>query len=310
VEPAGDHGQALVDAIHAATKSIHMEMYLLTLDSVVSALAAKASAGLDVKVLLNETFPSLEDSNASVMSTLTRENVNARWASPAFAYTHEKAVIIDGRAAWIMTANATDSSYESNREYIAIDTDPTDVAEAEAIFEDDFVQSGYEAETPASTPTISGRLVVAPAPPMNSLPELVALITSAKKAVYAEVEEFDNASVANALVSAVHNGVSVDLVVANTSDNTSSNPALQAIRSGGGHVFIGGAPEGSSTAQQPYIHAKAIVVDGALAWVGSENFSTGSLEFNRELGVVFTGASEVAKVRTTIEKDVTGAVPF
>ncbi len=39
------------------------------------------------------------------------------------------------------------------------------------------------------------------------------------------------------------------------------------------------------TSSALYIHAKVIDVDGAKAFLGSENFSTASLEYNRELGV-------------------------
>ena len=53
----------------------------------------------------------------------------------------------------------------------------------------------------------------------------------------------------------------------------------------------------------PYVHAKAMVTDKTTAYVGSENFSTGSLQYNRELGVVFSIASEVTKVESTIVAD-------
>ena len=38
------------------------------------------------------------------------------------------------------------------------------------------------------------------------------------------------------------------------------------------------------TASALYIHAKAIDVDGATSFIGSENFSTASLGYDRELG--------------------------
>ena len=58
----------------------------------------------------------------------------------------------------------------------------------------------------------------------------------------------------------------------------------------------------------PYIHAKAIVVDCVAgvckrAFIGSENFSAGSLGYNRELGVIFDQAPEIAKVKTAIDHD-------
>ena len=54
------------------------------------------------------------------------------------------------------------------------------------------------------------------------------------------------------------------------------------------------------------IHAKALVADGARAYVGSENFTGGSLGYNRELGVIFDeadNAGQVTKVDSTILSD-------
>jgi len=51
------------------------------------------------------------------------------------------------------------------------------------------------------------------------------------------------------------------------------------------------------------IHAKAVVADGARAYVGSENFSGGSLGYNRELGVMFSDPAAVAAVGSSIARD-------
>ena len=53
----------------------------------------------------------------------------------------------------------------------------------------------------------------------------------------------------------------------------------------------------------PYIHAKSMVADGLRAYVGSENFTTGSRLHNRELGVIFAQPAEVQKVLTTTAAD-------
>ena len=52
-----------------------------------------------------------------------------------------------------------------------------------------------------------------------------------------------------------------------------------------------------------YIHAKSMVADGLRAYVGSENFTTGSLLHNRELGVIFAQPAEVQKVLSTTAAD-------
>ena len=53
----------------------------------------------------------------------------------------------------------------------------------------------------------------------------------------------------------------------------------------------------------PYLHAKAIVIDSVRAYVGSENFTDNSLNMNRELGLIIGAPSEVAKVQTTVRAD-------
>src|SRR5207244_548991 len=117
-----------------------------------NALIAQKNAGRDVKVLLNQNFP-VGGSNQTVFTQLQNAGVAVKWAPATFNLTHEKCVVVDGHTAWIMTMNATASSPTANREYLAVDTVPADVQEAEDIFEADY------AGTTANT---SGLLVAAP----------------------------------------------------------------------------------------------------------------------------------------------------
>jgi phosphatidylserine/phosphatidylglycerophosphate/cardiolipin synthase-like enzyme len=55
---------------------------------------------------------------------------------------------------------------------------------------------------------------------------------------------------------------------------------------------------------------KAFVVDGAAAYLGSENFSYTSLSQNREAGIFTNDAASVKPVADTFEKDFAGAVDF
>ena len=58
-----------------------------------------------------------------------------------------------------------------------------------------------------------------------------------------------------------------------------------------------------------YIHAKAIIVDEQRAYVGSQNFSRTSLEFNRELGVIVSDPLAVARLTAVFAGDWRSAVP-
>ncbi|HEY3354663.1 MAG TPA: phospholipase D-like domain-containing protein [Polyangia bacterium] len=282
VEP-GDNGAALGAAIGSATTSVHMTMYLLSSSTIINALIAAQHAGRDVRVVLNQSFPSgTSSSNASVYSQLQTAGVGVHWAPSGFTFTHEKCVIIDGHTAWIMTMNATTSSPSSNREYLAVDTAPADVAEAEAIFEADYSGASI---------TPSGNLVVAP---VNARARLVALIASANSTIDMEAEELSDSQIVSSLVVARGRGVAVKIVLADDPPSASQSQAVATLKSAGAQLV---------SLSNPYVHAKSLVVDGASAYVGSENFTTNSLVYNRELGVIFSAAAEVQKVLTTTRGD-------
>jgi cardiolipin synthase len=303
VEPDGSGDAAgLLSAINSATTAVHVEMYLLTNSKYIDAFIALHKAGKDVKVVLNQTFPSgtsSSDTNANSYSQLMSAGVPVVWAPSFYTYTHEKAVIIDPAGGtysqvWIMTMNLDTDAPKDNREFLAQDTNAPDIAEAEAIFQADYVNTSI-------TPT--GTLIVAPAPPNNCVTQLVDLVNSATTSIDLEAEELDDsgteseAKVFSALTAKAKAGVTVHVVLEDSSDSEQTT-AVSALEAAGGKV-VGYSCSGKGLD----IHAKALVADGARAYVGSENFSGGSLGYNRELGIIFTEASEVAKVYSTIQSD-------
>jgi phosphatidylserine/phosphatidylglycerophosphate/cardiolipin synthase-like enzyme len=300
--------KGLLTAMQNAKAAVHVEMYLLTNSNYIDALIT-LSKTIDVKVVLNQTFPTgtaAAQTNASSYTQLQAGGVNVHWAPTTTgfdSYTHEKTVIIDPGAAtaqaWIMTMNLDTSAPQSNREYLAQDVNAADVNEAEAIFEADYASTKI-------TPT--GDLVVAPAKQNNAWAALLALVNGATKTIDVEAEEYDSsgyeADIANALVARAKAGVAVRMVLED-STNTSQASAVSALQAAGGQVV--GYAYGSSSLD---IHAKAIVVDGTTAFVGSENLSGGSLGYNRELGVIFDEPSAVSAVATTIAADFTGGSAY
>ena len=71
--------------------------------------------------------------------------------------------------------------------------------------------------------------------------------------------------------------------------------AFSQLESDGVHVVL--YPDTSSAL---YIHAKVIDVDSTKAFVGSENFSTASLDYNRELGLITSSASVLGPLNATL----------
>jgi cardiolipin synthase len=128
--------------------------------------------------------------------------------------------------------------------------------------------------------------------PVNSRAKITALIASAQTSLQIEDEEMYDTSSENALIAAARRGVSVRLILPWPADIEVADVAR--LKAGGVQLVYVSAP---------FIHAKVIVADGRLAFVGSENFSSTSLDENREVGLLLADTTALATITTTFERD-------
>lgn len=277
----------LTQAIASAQRSVWVEVYLLTDSAVIHALEDAANRGVDVRVLLElHPYGSGSTSAALTLEELQAAGVKAEGSNPAFHYTHEKAMIVDGATLWVMTANLTKSglggsSAAVNREYLVVDTAAPDVAEASAIFVADWQRT---------RPTLGDATLVVS--PVNARGDLAALIGAARSRLIVEDEEMYDSQSEDALIAAAQRGVNVEVVLPQPSGGTDGD--VQRLVSGGVHVrYIATL----------YMHAKMIVADGQQAFVGSENFSANSLDDNRELGLLISDPTAIATLTATFATD-------
>lgn len=289
-----DNGAAVLDAIKGATKSVHMTMYLLSDNATINALGALKAAGKDVKVILNQNFPFSGDGNTAAYNTLQSKGVDVRWAPAGYNYTHAKTVIIDGTKLLVMTMNLTYSSASTNREYIATVTDADDVAEAEAIFQADFANKSSLA---------TGKLLVSPrnSVVIDARTRLLALIDGAKTTLDVEGETLSDDTIVAAIIAAKKAGLRVRVVLDAQTGTTAQQDSVAQLKAASVPIVSLGNPD---------VHAKAIVADGKLAYIGSMNFTANSLNDNREIGIITNAAAEVAKVERTIADDFAAGNPL
>ena len=282
VEP-GDQGAALVDAINAATRSVHVTMYLLTAPEVIDALIARHRAGVDVQIVLNQRFDTPGNSNLTPFDQFQAAGVPVVWSSSTYEFTHEKCVVIDGTTAWIMTMNSSKSSFVKNREFLAVDTTAADVAEAEAQFQADFAHQPY---------TPQGDLLMSP---VTARPGIGKLIDGATQTIDFEVEEMSDPALVTALCNAANRRVHVRGALSHGTRSHLADNAITSLK-GCGITMV--------ELSHPYLHAKAIAVDGARVYIGSANFSATSLDKNRELGLVTSSTQAVQTVAATVSADI------
>jgi cardiolipin synthase len=163
-----------------------------------------------------------------------------------------------------------------------IDGDPLDVGEADNIFRADW-------DRIAPVLNDSDLLVS----PVNARSMFGQLIGRARHSIDVYSEEMLDQGVVRQLARAARRGVRVRVLAA-----TVATWARARLISAG--ALVG---KGSTVAGGIYIHAKALIIDDRLGFVGSENFSSTSLDQNRELGVILTGTALVARLEATFRRD-------
>ncbi len=292
VEP-DDGEQVITNAIGSAQKSIWLEIYILSDRNVIRALEEAANRGLDVRVMLEPHPFGGGSSPSKTLDTLAAAGIKTQFTNPSFSLTHEKCMIIDGITTYIMTSNfsrsalggSSGSSGYRNREYGIIDTNQQDVQATAAIFMADWNHSTAQFNDP--------NLVVSP---INSRNDFTTLINSAHSTLLIEAEEMNDSDIEQALTNAAQHGVQVEVILptANTSSGDSNSQGIASIKQGGVQV---------REDAQLYMHAKIIVVDNKVAFVGSENISAQSLDQNRELGIIVSDPSVLNKIQTTFQND-------
>jgi len=288
-EPASGYSFILT-AIDNAKRSIDLSMYELSDQSIEQALITKARSGVDVRVILNSDYEGVSE-NSAAMSTLKAGSVHVVWA-PSDQIFHAKYLVIDDDVAYIGTGNFVPSDYSSTRDFWVTDVDSSDVSAVTATFNSDFDGGGVASFQ-------SGGLVWSP----GSTEAMVNLIASAHRSLLVENEEMDSSPIENALISASRRGVDVKVVM---TQDSQWNDALDRLASSGVHVRV-------LNESQVYIHAKVLCVDcspdAGIVFIGSENFSTSSLVYNRELGIISSTLAAVRALRTAVDSDYANGVP-
>ena len=121
-------------------------------------------------------------------------------------------------------------------------------------------------------------------------------------------ENLGDAAVMSALERAAGRGVSVRVIAPLCDDNV--NPLYDLpllVRLGRAGVNARAMPTPAS-AEQPYMHAKMMIADGAGAYVGSINPSTNSTQRARELGFFFSDAAAIQAISRDFEQDWTVSI--
>ncbi len=284
-----DGENAIYNFVNSATSSVDVTIYELKDVTLENDLVAREKAGVNVRVILDQAQKSYD---TAAYNVLTAGGVGVVWSSTAFTYTHQKTITVNNDESYVSTGNFDTTYYATSRDFGVFDTDANDVAAVVAVFNADYAHASI-------TPSDGDDLVWSPT---DSQSHLLALIDGAQHSLDIEQEEFSDTTLVNAIVADENRGVTVRVVVEDPSDYTSE---LNEITAAGGKVT------GYSSSTGYYIHAKTVIADygtsTAKAFAGSENFSSNSLNDNRELGLITSDSGVVSGLEAAFNADFTGS---
>jgi cardiolipin synthase len=275
-----------VDALKVAQTSIDLSVYLMGYGGILDQLEAKARAGVQVRVILDQLK---QATNQKYFDRLVAAGAQVHWSDPEFDYFHAKFFVVDHAVAVMSTGNfSKDYSIDLERNFVAVDRDPADVADLDAVFAADW------GDTTLAMPCT--RMVISP---INARERILDVIDGAQHTLLIESMQFADTGVREAVKRRIDAGVEVRALLADASWIDANAAAATYLKNLGVTVkYI------------PHLHTKMLVADGAVAYTGSENFSYTSLEKNREVGVILVEPTSVAPLVTTFEKDWTAGVEF
>ena len=281
VTPGNEARDLVAGDILTARKSVLVECYLISDPTIVQALQSARQRGCDVRVLMEEAPFGGFSMNQTIRNQLRSSGIDASWGNRVYSFTHAKYVVIDGVVAWIMTANLSKSAFDKNREILVRTGNQTVVGDLVRIFWADRRRS----------PCTVGPLVVSP---VNARQRLRALLRESRHRVDIASEVFDDEEIRGVLEDLASRGVVVRVLVA-APENIAANAVTRSQLEGTGVTV--------RYLESPYLHAKYIVVDGRLAYVGSHNLSAGSLDENREVGFITDDCMVLSTLETTFSGD-------
>ncbi|MGL5443962.1 MAG: phospholipase D-like domain-containing protein, partial [[Mycobacterium] stephanolepidis] len=124
--------------IESAETSLLIKQFTFTEEGLIDAVIARRKAGVDIRVMLNPQRSGGDRANDDTFERLTTAGVNVAWSSPKFYVTHEKSIVVDGKAALVATFNLCEKYFTRTRDYGVVTVVPSHVKQIVEVFEADW----------------------------------------------------------------------------------------------------------------------------------------------------------------------------
>jgi cardiolipin synthase len=266
-----DSAQPILDAIHEATKSLRIKMFVFSDPTLLGAVIDAHRRGVKVRVMLNPARRSGEVENEESRKTLTQAGVEVIDSNPVFDLTHEKSMVVDDRVAFVKSLNWETKNLTETRDYAIITDDKREVSEVIDCFEADWSRTSFDPGEHAHLIWCEG----------NGRDKIAEFIDQAKHTLFLQNERYQDAIIIEHLVRAKVRGVKVH-VMARPPHTLKKEKLVEGV---GGLRIMDDVGIKVHKLKHLKLHAKMLFADGVRAIVGSINLAPGSFDSRRELAI-------------------------
>lgn len=284
-----DTAKPLIDAIDGAASALNIRMFLFTDPTLIDTVIAAHQRGVKVRVMLNPARRSGESENEEARHTLTAAGVEVRDSNPAFALTHQKSMVVDGRIGFVESLNWEPRDLTKTRDYAVITTHDHEVEEMVACFEADWAHKDF-------APRAQSPLIWCP---NNGRQRMAAFIDATRHSLWLQNERYQDQVIIERLVRAVTRGVKVH-ILAKPPHTLKPEKLVEGV---GGLRILQDVGAKVHTLKHLKLHAKMLLADGKRAVVGSINIAPGSFDARRELAIETDDPAAVKRLEQTARYD-------
>jgi phosphatidylserine/phosphatidylglycerophosphate/cardiolipin synthase-like enzyme len=212
-----------------------------------------------------------------------------QWANPQFYVTHEKSIVVDGKAALIATFNLHPKYFTLTRDYGIVTQQPHRVAQIMEVFEADWQHREWTCHTYEGLLWSNS----------NSRYHMAQFIDTAKQQLDIQHPKYVDAVILDRVAAAAERGVKVHVLCGGRHgisdwDVLDTFASLRTLRRFGVKV---------RKQKNLRVHAKLLITDNEHALLGSMNIDRSAFDLRRELGITITDHEVVARLKEVFDTD-------
>jgi phosphatidylserine/phosphatidylglycerophosphate/cardiolipin synthase-like enzyme len=304
-----DDGRApYLQAFASAKREIRIEICVLQDPQLLAGIQTALKRGVRARAIVDRgKYHAIASEQANLAQYLTDAGGELHLSNPLFPRSFPKIILIDDDFMIYGSACLDETTFLQYRDFGHGVTDRRVLRDVQRLFENDWAHSAPDKQPVATynpTPPITAdELLLSP---VNSAAQLVRFFQQARRTLDVYTELLGNPTLESELAAAVTRGVKVRLIAPQYVNG--ATPAIQELQDGSladlvaAGIRVHVSPKEESAAR-PYMHARAAIADGDIAYLGSISLSPDAITFNREMGLISREREMVRRLQAQFESD-------